>query len=188
MKIDTTHKRLLVFIALSLFLHLAWFSSQTDYQLYIPTQADNQIAVRVQQQSKRPPVPVTTEPRAKPVSQSKTATHAKSTAQAARQDSEQNQLSSAQVLTAVKQQLNQHFVYPLIARRMGWQGRVLLGFHIDASGSIHRVHIKQSSGYAILDSSAMAALNRIGTVTVKKIEGLIGTWQLEIPIIYRLEG
>lgn len=99
-----------------------------------------------------------------------------------------NPLSTAQVLTKIKQKLTHEFVYPAVARRMGWQGRVLLGFQVDASGNIHQVHIKQSSGYALLDDSAVSALSRIGSITIQKVGSFIGALQLEIPVIYRLEG
>ena len=176
----------MVFIALSLFVHLVWFIGQQEYRVYIPEQAGSQFAVRLQQQ--------------KPLPQDNAAhlpdktTKTKHTEQkpdkqvSAEQASSEDRISSAKVMTEIRQKLTQHFVYPIMARRLGWQGQVLLGFQIDHGGSIQKVHIKQSSGYAILDDSAITALNKIGKIAVQAGGMLNGIWQLEIPIIYRLEG
>lgn len=187
MKIELSHKRLMLFIALSLSLHLVWLTGQTNYQIYMPAQQDSQIAVRLRQATppkihNRPPSP----PEKMRDKQASLQRNIKQ--KPARQESTQNQLNSAQVLTMIRQKLTQHFVYPVMARRMGWQGRVLLGFQLDHGGSIQKVHIKKSSGYAILDNSAMVALNKIGKITLQASDILNGNWQLEIPIIYRLEG
>lgn len=78
-------------------------------------------------------------------------------------------------LTAQKAQqvyLNEHFtyirnliikrlVYPRIARRMGWNGRVILAFVVAEDGSVHSLHVRESSGYPALDNSAMETVKSV---------------------------
>lgn len=99
-----------------------------------------------------------------------------------------NQVTRAKILGHVRHKLVQYFVYPRLARRQGWQGQVLLEFQVDSAGSIQHVHVKQSSGYAILDDSAIAAMSKIGNIGLRESDFLNRVWLLEIPVIYRLEG
>lgn len=46
---------------------------------------------------------------------------------------------------------NPHPEYPIIARKKGWQGRLLLAVHIDKNGNVLNIHVKETSGYEILD-------------------------------------
>lgn len=116
--------------------------------------------------------------------------HSQASPQAPQQTRQQDfdQLTRARILGQIRQRLVQHFVYPSLARRQGWQGRVLLGFRLDGKGGIQHIHVKQSSGYAILDDSAITAMRKIGQVSRDGIGLLDQFGQLEIPIIYRLEG
>ncbi len=54
----------------------------------------------------------------------------------------------------------QNLRYPLVARRMGWKGQVVLRFRIQSSGRVSQESVLTSSGFALLDESAMAALRR----------------------------
>ena len=49
-------------------------------------------------------------------------------------------------------------VYPLIARMRGYEGIVLLSVEIFANGRVGKLNIKRSSGYAVLDRSALEAV------------------------------
>ncbi len=99
-----------------------------------------------------------------------------------------NQLNRARIIGQIRQRLQQHFFYPRLARQRGWQGQVLLAFRLDGAGSIQHVHVKHSSGYAILDDSAIAAMQQVGQIHQDDIGLFERIGQLEIPIIYRLEG
>lgn len=48
--------------------------------------------------------------------------------------------------------------YPDIARQNRWQGTVLLKLAIDAAGRVTDVQVERSSGYALLDAEAAAAV------------------------------
>jgi protein TonB len=48
--------------------------------------------------------------------------------------------------------------YPMVARRMGWQGRVVLNVEVLASGLPGQIKLHQSSGYDALDNAALQAV------------------------------
>ena len=48
--------------------------------------------------------------------------------------------------------------YPLVARRMGWQGRVVLNVEVLESGLPGQVRLHQSSGHEVLDNAALQAV------------------------------
>jgi len=50
-------------------------------------------------------------------------------------------------------------VYPLIARRRGQEGRVLLRVALSADGSVENIMVEESSGFDPLDKSALQAVN-----------------------------
>ena len=48
--------------------------------------------------------------------------------------------------------------YPPVARNRGWQGVVKLELQIESDGHISDLHIKETSGYSLLDKAAMRSL------------------------------
>lgn len=89
--------------------------------------------------------------------------------------------------------LNEHFayirnkilrnvIYPDAARRMGWQGKVILSFVIRADGSVRSFRIIQSSGFMMLDRKAVETVQEAAPFPRPPVEA-----QLVIPIIYRLD-
>ena len=50
--------------------------------------------------------------------------------------------------------------YPLVAQQRGWEGTVLLALAIDERGQVTAVTIERSSGYAVLDAEAVAAIRQ----------------------------
>lgn len=55
---------------------------------------------------------------------------------------------------------NPHPEYPIIARKKGWQGRLILAVHIDKNGNVLNIHVKETSGFEVLD--------RVSIKTVRK--------------------
>lgn len=49
--------------------------------------------------------------------------------------------------------------YPEQARRLGYQGKVLLNLLVGSNGNVEKVRLLQSSGYAILDDAAIDSLS-----------------------------
>lgn len=195
MKIQA-QQRLPVFIALSLAIHLVWFISYKNWSLYPPQQDSRLLAVHIKE-SQLPG------PAQKKAARSKKNSHQQSTVPAKQKDEssshtneqatqanaqEFNHIARAKILGHIKQEIAHYFVYPRLARRQGWQGQVMLGFQVNRNGSIQDIHVKQSSGYAILDDSAMIAMQRVGQISLDAFGLVHQTWQLEIPVIYRFEG
>ena len=72
--------------------------------------------------------------------------------------------------------------YPERARRMGWEGRVLLSFMVHEDGSVHDERVLQSSGVSMLDEAAKEALRKsVVKATVGKRVHVV------LPIEYRLK-
>lgn len=89
--------------------------------------------------------------------------------------------------------LNEHFayirdkilhnvVYPDAARRMGWQGKVVLSFVITAKGAVKSFQVVQSSGFKMLDRNAIETVQDAAPFPRPPVEA-----RLAIPIVYRLE-
>lgn len=194
MKLHAQH-RLPVFIALSLAVHLVWFVGQRSWTLHPPQQDNSLMAIHISEPhppehtKKSKPDTVKTQDQTPPLTE-QTSRHQPPSTQVQPQTSQQQatQLTRARIIGQIKQRLVQYFVYPTLARRQGWQGQVTLGFKVDGAGSIRHIHVKHSSGYAILDDSAVSAMQQVGQVQLDEMGFMDQFWQLEIPIIYRLEG
>ncbi len=78
--------------------------------------------------------------------------------------------------------------YPSSARRMGEQGQVRLDVHVGADGAVIEVQLRESSGSAALDRSAMEAVRkwrfRPATVDGQPVAEWYRNWEW----IFRLEG
>jgi TonB family protein len=85
----------------------------------------------------------------------------------------------------LRDQLAEHFTYPRLARRMGWEGEVALGLHIEGDGSLNQIRVVHSSGYTVLDQNAQTTLRRIGRITVAA-NRYIDPVDTEIEVLYRL--
>lgn len=86
--------------------------------------------------------------------------------------------------THIRLELGRHFSYPMLARKRGWQGEVLLAFQLAADGRIHDARIARSSGHGVLDRAALKALDKVTPLEHHAPASLT----LQIPVIYRLEG
>jgi protein TonB len=82
----------------------------------------------------------------------------------------------------VKEIVERFLVYPPLARRMGWEGTVVLRVVL-SEGGLEEVRVERSSGYRILDRSALKAVMR-ASGELPKVEGTV---VLIIPVNYRLE-
>lgn len=94
----------------------------------------------------------------------------------------------SKVLQQMHMNFANYFYYPMLARRNGWQGMVLLGFAVEADGAITHMHIARGSGYAILDESALAALRQASSLPLTTVWLNGGRVELKLPIEYRLTG
>jgi protein TonB len=76
--------------------------------------------------------------------------------------------------------------YPRIARRRGYEGVVVLKVEILPDGGVGEILVKKSSGYPVLDRSALKTVRQWRFVPAKRGEDRIGMWA-EIPIRFELE-
>ncbi|NIR60474.1 MAG: energy transducer TonB [Gammaproteobacteria bacterium] len=86
----------------------------------------------------------------------------------------------------VRLALGRHFDYPLLARRRGWQGTVVLGFEMSAQGRIEHARVLESSGHRLLDRTALDALRHIDGIRGARTLLRGRTVELELPVVYRL--
>lgn len=80
--------------------------------------------------------------------------------------------------------LTEHFHYPMQARRLGWQGEVVLAFRLESDGRILDARIASSSGHGVLDRAALKSLTKVERLEHETAH----SFTLKIPVIYRLEG
>jgi protein TonB len=78
-------------------------------------------------------------------------------------------------------------VYPLMARRRGISGRVLLRAEITSDGHCRDVRVIQSSGYKILDESALTAVKKWRFVPATRGSQAV-TATVDIPLNFKLQG
>ncbi len=85
-------------------------------------------------------------------------------------------------LESIRQIVSSNLRYPYVARRMGWEGTVILRFKLTPSGKIEEVSVLKSSGYEVLDNEALEALKASEGKLPKPKEVVV----VELPIVYRL--
>lgn len=73
-------------------------------------------------------------------------------------------------------------VYPILARKMGWEGRVTISFVISLNGNVRDIKIHKSSGKELLDKSAVSAVLMASPFPKPPVEA-----QLIIPVSYKFE-
>lgn len=78
-------------------------------------------------------------------------------------------------------------VYPMLARRIGEQGRVLLKVLVLESGKAHSVEIDKSSGHRQLDKAAIEAVKQWKFIPAKRRSQLISAYVI-VPISFSLDS
>lgn len=77
--------------------------------------------------------------------------------------------------------------YPAQAKRMGWEGRVVLRVEVLANGSAGAVSLAKSSGHELLDEAALEAVRRWKFVPAKR-DGIAVTTSVNVPINFNLKN
>ena len=83
----------------------------------------------------------------------------------------------------IKALLQKNLKYPNLARRNGWEGKVVVEFTICCDGSVRDIKVVASSGKALLDNSAVQVVRMTGPFPEHGKET-----NVVIPIVYRLSG
>ncbi len=73
--------------------------------------------------------------------------------------------------------------YPRQARKMGWEGKVVVCFMIRRDGGIDNIRIVESSGFAALDKSALETIKKAAPFPLPPTQA-----ELMVPVIYRLRN
>jgi protein TonB len=76
--------------------------------------------------------------------------------------------------------------YPKRARQRGYQGTVLLEVLVNRNGKVDDLRILASSGYAILDSSAVKSVKTWSFKPAKKGKDTVAMW-VKVPVRFKLE-
>ena len=71
--------------------------------------------------------------------------------------------------------------YPATARRMGWEGNVVVAFQLLSDGSVRDVRVVRGSGHAALDRGAIDAVRNASPFPRSPVEAEVIT-----PVVYRL--
>ncbi|MFN3598535.1 MAG: energy transducer TonB [Aquificaceae bacterium] len=79
--------------------------------------------------------------------------------------------------------VQKHISYPPLARRMGWEGKVVVCFTLTAEGELKDLHIEKSSGYEFLDKNAMETVKKVAHLFPKPPVDVV----VKLPVNYRLE-
>jgi protein TonB len=86
-------------------------------------------------------------------------------------------------LSVISNIVQRHINYPPIARRMGWEGRVLVSFVLEPNGNIRDLKVLKSCGYEVLDKEALEAIRRSYRDFPKPPVSVV----IKLPINFRLE-
>lgn len=76
-------------------------------------------------------------------------------------------------------------LYPREAKRKGYEGEVLLRVEVLSNGRVGEIEVKRSSGYDLLDRSAMIAVKQWRFIPAKRGETPVPAW-VNIPIAFQL--
>jgi protein TonB len=76
--------------------------------------------------------------------------------------------------------------YPNRARKKGYEGTVLLEVLVNRNGTVDDLRILASSGYAILDSSAVKSVKTWSFKPAKKGKNTVDMW-VQVPVRFKLE-
>lgn len=76
--------------------------------------------------------------------------------------------------------------YPMAARRMGWEGRVVLNVEVLAEGSCGDVNVFQSSGHEVLDNAALRTVKGWHFVPASRAGRPVTQW-FKVPIQFSLK-
>lgn len=77
--------------------------------------------------------------------------------------------------------------YPMVARRMGWEGRVVLNVEVLAEGDCGAASVFQSSGHEVLDNAALRTVQGWRFVPASRAGHPVTQW-FRVPIQFSLKG
>jgi protein TonB len=76
--------------------------------------------------------------------------------------------------------------YPMVARRMGYQGKVILNVEVLAEGACGAINVFRSSGHDVLDNAAMNTVKSWRFIPARRAGQAITKW-FRVPVNFSLE-
>jgi protein TonB len=86
--------------------------------------------------------------------------------------------------SVISKLVREHLEYPYLARRMGWEGEVLLFFRLNPTGEVEEIKVLKSSGFEVLDKSAVNAVKRASKHFPRPNQIVL----IKLPIQFKLES
>jgi len=84
-------------------------------------------------------------------------------------------------LIHIRELITRRLVYPPLARRMNWSGKVVLAFTIAEDGSASAIRITETSGFTVLDKSAIETIRRVAPFPKPPVRT-----EIVVPINFRM--
>lgn len=84
-------------------------------------------------------------------------------------------------VVSIRHLIIKQLVYPSMARRMNWEGRVVVAFTIAEDGAAHGIRVVESSGYSVLDKSAVAAVRSAASFPKPQVRS-----EIAVPVNFRM--
>jgi periplasmic protein TonB len=81
----------------------------------------------------------------------------------------------------IKETIQKKIYYPGVARKMGWEGKVVVSFVVKENGDIQDIKVVESSGYQALDKNAMTTIKKAAPFPSPPV-----TAEVVIPVTYQL--
>ncbi|MBI5556403.1 MAG: energy transducer TonB [Deltaproteobacteria bacterium] len=81
----------------------------------------------------------------------------------------------------IKEGIQRNISYPLLARKKGWEGKVLVSFIICENGRVADLHIVKSSGFEVLDNNAVTTIKKLEPFPCPPVRA-----ELIVPVVYSL--
>ncbi len=105
-----------------------------------------------------------------------------------KKDLRKEETSTAPINTKAipKYRKNRQPPYPLIAKRRGYEGEILLSVLVDGSGMVSEITIKNSSGHLSLDSAALTTVKN-WLFTPATVNGRPVAMWVDVPILFQLK-
>lgn len=87
----------------------------------------------------------------------------------------------AEHFSYIRDLVRKHLIYPAMAQKMGWGGKVVVAFIILENGSVDNIRLVESSGIPLLDRSAQETIRRASPFPRPPVKA-----EIVIPVLFRL--
>ena len=84
-------------------------------------------------------------------------------------------------LIYIRELITRQLVYPPLALRMNWSGKAVVAFTIDEDGSASEIRIMETSGFTILDKSAIETIRKVAPFPKPPVRS-----EIVVPINFRM--